>query len=248
MTATPHQIVEKAKQGFKDDLFAQDYNPIHLDDDHLATVLSLCQLLPDKQYLDLGTGNGYVAFAIAAQNSQSLITGIDIVPQAVDANNERAKTEAYKNVAFQAYEGLTLPFDGEQFFGVVSRYVFHHFPNPALMAQQISKILQLDGFCVIADPTPHQQDETDFINQFAGLKDDGHVRFYTGDRLEEIFEETGLRIEKQVATSLTFPRTMNEAYAQLIAQTPRTILDAYQLRIEDDLVYVTVEILNTCFR
>jgi hypothetical protein len=41
---------------------------------------------------------------------------------------------------------------------------------------------------------------------------------------------------------------MNRDYERLIAQTPRETLQAYQLRIEGDQVYLTVEVLNTCFR
>ena len=82
-------------------------------------------------------------------------------------------------------------FDDREFFGVVSRYAFHHFPNPTLAAREISRIVEKDGFCIIADPVPHRQDKTEFINQFAGLKDDGHVRFYTVEELATLFDRAG---------------------------------------------------------
>ena len=242
------QVIDKAKQGFAVDLFAYDYDRVHLDDQHLSTLLNLCPLINGKQYLDLGTGNGYVAFELAREISDIQVTGIDIVPEAVEANNQSAKINGYANLNFVTYQGLELPFDGHKFFGVISRYAFHHFPDPALSAREIGRIIEDDGFCVIADPTPNKLDETDFINQFAALKDDGHVRFHTQEGLEAIFGGAGFNVAEKIKSSITFPRKMNGDYRRLIERTPDEILEAYQLQIEDNLVYVTVEVLNTCFR
>ena len=80
------------------------------------------------------------------------------------------------------------------------------------------------------------------------MKDDGHVRFHTGEEIESIFGGAGFRVEKQTKSSITFPREMKREYERLIEQTPRGILEAYQLRIEKNQAYVTVEVLNTRFR
>ena len=246
--ANEKQVIEKAKQGFEVGLFAQDYSQIHSDEQHLTTLLNLCQLVKGKRYLDLGTGNGYIAFEMAKQTPDIFVTGIDIVAKAVEVNNQKAKIEKYNHVNFVAYQGIELPFDDRDFSGVVSRYAFHHFPNPTLAAKEISRIVERDGFCIIADPVPNRQDKTEFINQFAGLKDDGHVRFHTGEEIESIFGGAGFRVEEQTESSITFPREMKREYERLMEQTPRGILEAYQLRIEENQVYVTVEVLNTRFR
>jgi len=229
-------------------LFAQNYSQIHSDKQHLTNLLNICQLVKGKRYLDLGTGNGYIAFEMAKQSPDIFVTGIDIVAKAVEVNNQKAKFEKYNHLNFIAYQGLELPFDDREFFGVISRYAFHHFPNPTLAAKEISRIVEKDGFCIIADPVPHRQDKTEFINQFAGLKDDGHVRFYTEEEIGSIFDRAGFRVEEQTTGSITFPRGMKREYERLIEQTPRGILEAYQLGIEENLVYVTVEVLNTRFR
>ncbi len=105
------QVIEKAKQGFETDLFAQDYSQIHLDKQHLAVLLALCQFVNGKRYLDLGTGNGYVAFALAQQAPDSFVTGIDIVAKAIAANNQKAQTAKLAHVNFIAYQGVVLPSD-----------------------------------------------------------------------------------------------------------------------------------------
>ncbi len=246
--ANEKQVIGKAKQGFEVDLFAQNYSQIHSDEQHLTSLLNLCQFIKGKRYLDLGTGNGYIAFEMAKQTPDIFVTGIDIVAKAVKVNSQKAKIEKYNHMNFIAYQGIELPFDDREFFGVVSRYAFHHFPNPTLSAQEIYRIVERNGFCIIADPIPNKLDKTEFINQFASLKDDGHVRFHTGAEIEFIFGGAGFRVEEQTISSITFPREMKREYERLIEQTPRRILEAYQLRIEENLVYVTVEVLNTRFR
>lgn len=242
------QIVAKARQGFGNDLFAQDYHQIHGDDQHLNNLLDMCQYVPGRHYLDLGTGNGYLAFAIAGRSPDSLVTGIDIVSEAAAANNQKARREGNKLLNFVSYSGIRLPFADQRFVGVLTRYAFHHFPNARLAAQEIARVLTADGFCLIADPAPHETDRTGFINQFASLKDDGHVRFYPGRQLATFFTDTGFKIEAQSNSAVTFPRKRNSQYMQLIEQTPQEILAAYQLHIKDENIYVTVPVLNTLFR
>jgi ubiquinone/menaquinone biosynthesis C-methylase UbiE len=242
------QILERAKQGFEKDLFAGNYDQIHLDRDHLTGLLDLCQLVPDKRYLDLGTGNGFVAFELARQNPRILVTGLDIVHKAVAANNRKAKIGQNRNLDFVSYLGAELPFARSEYFGVVSRYAFHHFPDATLSAAEIYRVLEPDGFCIVADPVPARQDETDFINQFMALKDDGHVRFHSAAELDSLFKRVGFSVEKQFSSSMRFPRPLNGKYERLIEETSPKILQAYRLRIEGNQVYVTVDVLNTCFR
>jgi len=80
------------------------------------------------------------------------------------------------------------------------------------------------------------------------LKDDGHVRFHTSEEIRSIFDEAGFSLEEQTISSITFPREMTREYKRLIEQTPRRILEMYQLRLEENLIYVAVEVLNTLFR
>lgn len=213
----------------------------------MVDLLTLCQIVKGKRYLDLGTGNGYVAFELAKQHSHIFVTGLDIVDKAVAANNQKARTKQYHHLDFIGYKGTVLPFADSEFFGVISRYAFHHFPNPALSVTEIARSLEPGGFCLIADPVPDKQDETDFINQFMALKDDGHVRLHLNTELEALFNRVGFKVEKQFLSSLTFPRQMTRDYEQLIAQTPPEILQAYQLRFEGNEVYATVQVLNSRF-
>ncbi|MDH3464721.1 MAG: class I SAM-dependent methyltransferase [Gammaproteobacteria bacterium] len=242
------RVIEKAKRGFEAALFAENYDQIHSDAKHLAALLMLCEFVEGKHYLDLGTGNGYVAFEMAKQSPNVFVTGIDIVVKAIESNNQKARTEQFHNLSFSEYRGMALPFEDRKFLSVLSRYAFHHFPDPLFSAKEIHRVIEDGGFCIIADAVPDGIDSVDFINRFAGLKDDGHVRFYSKEEIESIFEKAGFRVEEQTTSSITFPRRLTTEYRQLVEQMPQKILEAYRMVIEENLIYLTVGVLNTRFR
>lgn len=208
----------------------------------------MCPLVEGKHYLDVGTGNGYVAFALAKQAPDIFVIGIDIVQKAIAANNQKAKSEQLHNLKFFDFNGANLPFDASKFFGIVSRYAFHHFPSPEWSVREMARVLEVGGFCVIADPIPNTQDETDFINSYMALKDDGHVRFYRPSELESLFGRAGFQIEEQFFSSITFPRPMTADYQRLLAETSTEILQAYRIQINGDQIHLSVQVLNTRFR
>ena len=242
------EIIDRAKAGFEADLFRHDYASIHYDQHQLTALLDLCPLISQKRYLDLGTGNGYVAFALARLSSRISVTGIDIAHRAVVANKERARAKLMGHLDFISYGGTLLPFKQSSFFGAISRYAFHHFPDPDLSAAELFRSLEPGGFCIIADPVPESNDRIDFINRFMALKDDGHVAFRSSFELAAIFEKVGFQPEAHFSTSITFPRELTDDYLRLIADTPDSIRQAYRLRLDRGHVYLTVGVSNICFR
>ena len=121
-------------------------------------------------------------------------------------------------------------------------------PRAFIRGKAVDKLLHIRDEWAIPILFNLVKDETDFINKFMAMKDDGHVRFHSAAELGSLFKPAGFSLEKQFSSSITFPREMNSNYERLIAQTPGDILQAYQLRIEENQVYLTIEVLNSCFR
>jgi hypothetical protein len=49
-------------------------------------------------------------------------------------------------------------------------------------------------------------------------------------------------------STVSYPRELSAAYRQLLSNTPASILEKYQVRVEEKSVQITVEVLNVLFR
>jgi ubiquinone/menaquinone biosynthesis C-methylase UbiE len=241
-------IVRRAKESFGRELLTPGYSQLISDSEHLANLLKLCDVLPGKSYLDIGTGSGYVAFELARQHPAVDVAGVDIVEQVIAADNQKARETQAHNLRFTSFAGTQLPFDDGSFYGAISRYAFHHFPLPDLSTRELYRVLEPGGWCVIADPQADERDDVDFINGFGAKRDDGHVRYYREPAMVELFEKAGFTVERRFYSAITFPRPMDERYERLLAQTAARIVELYRVRVEGDQVYITVQVMNICFR
>jgi hypothetical protein len=79
------------------------------------------------------------------------------------------------------------------------------------------------------------------------LKDNGHVRFYLSEELEDLFKQYGFQKEQIFYSSIRFPRIIDERYYSLINSTPEDILQAYSIKIEGEYIYVTLNVMNLVF-
>ena len=141
------EIVEKARKQFDKDFFTEGYKDIISDNEHLNKILEHMILKSGNKVLDLGTGSGYVAFALAEKFKNSNIFGLDIVNNTIKRNNEIVKEEQISNINFIAYDGITIPFEKDSFDSVVTRYALHHFPNIENTIKQLETIVKhMDKF------------------------------------------------------------------------------------------------------
>jgi ubiquinone/menaquinone biosynthesis C-methylase UbiE len=241
-------LIRSARGQFNRELHTEEYRRIHSDDDQLRALIELLQVQSGDEYLDLGTGGGYVAFEIARQCPGCNVTGIDIADAAIAANLEQTEAAGVANLDFRTYSGTVLPFDDASFGGVISRYAFHHFPEPELSVSELHRVLRQDGRVIISDPVCLDADTEDFINAFQRLKPDGHVRFYRPAELSELFSRHGLQRLGRFTTRISYPREMDSRYEQLLERTPATILESYQVEVSGSQVFVSVDIANSLFQ
>lgn len=241
-------MIAAAKAGFDDKLHTEEYRRIHSDEVHLARLIEMMSPKPENRYLDIGTGNGYVAFALASIDSNIRVDGLDIAENSIYLNNKTVENNGLGNIAFSVYDGFRFPFLSHHFSGAVSRYAFHHFPEPSSSIKEISRVLEPEGLFLYSDPEPDPNDKEGFIDDFQKLIPDGHVHFYRAHEIIGIFKDAGFTV-KQVAKSLIrYPREMNYAYEELFKQTPKEILDSYKTEVIQDKVFITVSVLNVLFK
>jgi len=241
--------IDKTRRGFETSFSEKKFYDIQTyDDEHLQQIMKALDIQDDFQVMDLGTGSGFLAFPLAERYPESQITGLDILPQILARDAEKAKAQNITNLCFLCYDGKAFPFDDDTFDVIVSRYCLHHFPDIEKTFGEIARVLKLDGQFFISDPTPNEDDSQRFVDTYMQMKDDGHNKFYTKEEFVRLAENAGLMLESCFDTHIRFPRKSVDAYRKIAEGVDERIIAGYDIEIADGQVFITEKVLNLSFR
>ena len=245
---TEAESVKQAKESFNRIIDNKTYAGIIRDDKHLAAILSLVEEGTYDKILDIGTGTGYLAFPLAERYPSSTVYGIDIADAIIAKNQENVKEKGITNLQFMAFDGLQYPFEDESIDLMVTRYAFHHFPNVVDAIQQMHKILRKGGRVMISDPMKHEKDTKGIIDDYMGIKKDGHIQFYSAKELDELFLQNGFVKEKQLITDMKFPFPPKQEYIDLFDKTGAEDKGMYEIANENGVVWIRhIDVGNTVY-
>src|SRR5439155_824322 len=97
------------------------------------------------------------------------------------------------NVAWQVGDVLPLPYPDGAFSLVVSRFAFHHFPEPRAVLAEMKRVCAPGGRVVLVDVAASEDTaKAAAFNRMEKLRDPSHVRALTLAELEGLFAEVGL--------------------------------------------------------
>lgn len=242
------ETVNAAKNGFEASFAEQTYyNRQTRDEVHLDAIIDFIPVGAGMKILDLGTGSGYLAFALAKKYPDAAVTGLDIVRNALEENRTKAKNESISNIGFSSYSGVEFPFADNEFDIVVSRYALHHFPDIEKSLSEVFRVLKSSGNFFISDPAPDTNDKDGAVDRYMQVKNDGHIRFYSLDDWKRLCGNCGFRYSGSFTSSIRFPRKYEDAYREIIAKYGDTLVSGYDLKITDGEIYVTEQVNNILF-
>ncbi len=242
------EIIETARRAFDANLHEAEFQAVLADDAELPWLVDALDPRPGGRYLDLATGNGYVALALATREPASEVTGVDIATAAIATNAEKAAASGLGNIRFEAIDGIGLPFDDGAFDGVTCRYALHHFPALDTTLAEVHRVIVPQGRLVCADALRHDADDVDFINRFQALQPDGHVCMHDREALLEICAAQGFALEASHLTAIAFPRPLDAALGALLAETAPEVLALYGIEVEGETIRARIKVLNARFR
>jgi SAM-dependent methyltransferase len=168
--------------------------PIHSEADGLARTLAAARVLPGMKVLDVACGPGIVACAVALQAAH--VTGIDLTPAMIAQARERQQNLKLDNIDWHVGDATRLPYADGTFNIVLTRYSFHHMPDPAAALREMKRVCRKGGRIVVIDATPSQETQAAY-DRMETLRDRSHASALTLDQLRTLGREARLS-EQQI--------------------------------------------------
>jgi len=147
----------------------------------------------DASILEVGTGKGHLALAIAATGRRC--TSIDISSEEIYyARLNAIYFGVYDLIDFQVQDARQLSFANEAFDAILSAALFHHLLHPELVLNEMVRVCKGSGRIVISDLNDRGQQIMALVHRNEGKE---HVRVgWTIEQIAKWFKYKGFKYTK----------------------------------------------------
>jgi SAM-dependent methyltransferase len=174
------------------DLNARRYaeSPVHQAGPSLAVLLRLAEPGPDDVALDVATGTGHTALAVAEYASE--VIGLDVSGKMLAEARRLATEQGRQNVRFVEGSAEALPFPAGHFTLVTARHAPHHFRSVETFLAEVFRVLKAGGRFVIADQVSPTTDDQAWIDRWEKIRDPSHFTQRTPEAWRELAAKAAL--------------------------------------------------------
>jgi ubiquinone/menaquinone biosynthesis C-methylase UbiE len=141
----------------------------------------------DERALDVGTGAGALAFALAPLVRQ--VVGLDPVPELL----ELARARSLSNTEFVEGDGTALSFPDASFDLAGTHRTLHHVAQPERVVAELARVTRPGGHVLVVDQlAPDDPRTAAALHEFETARDPSHTRLLAAGELRELFAANGL--------------------------------------------------------
>ncbi|MEE9278027.1 MAG: class I SAM-dependent methyltransferase, partial [Dehalococcoidia bacterium] len=202
---------------------------------------------PDGLALDVGTGGGATAHALAR-------AGWSVLPLDLTVPMLQAARQALREQTPQRLRGVVqgdaeaLPLREGSVALVTARNTAHHFPQPLRFLEQAARVLRPGGRLLIVDLVGHERPDFDaHLQAWERRRDPSHAASIPISRWQSLFREAGLvplethhhRYRHDFAPwteRQRMPAAARDALARDMREAPQPIRDYFEIRVDADSV------------
>ncbi len=181
------------KQSFGPNAEKYARSPTFATGESLTRLLEVVSPQRDWMALDVATGGGHTALALAGRMDR--VIAADITPQMLIAARNMIGARDVKAVSFCEADAQQLPFAIAALDLVVCRIAPHHFPDVARFVRECARTVKPGGTVAIIDGIGVGDNFTvRYLNAFENLRDPSHHWAYPARRWQAFFAEAGLQV------------------------------------------------------
>jgi ubiquinone/menaquinone biosynthesis C-methylase UbiE len=173
----------------------------HASGDDLARLVEIAAPQPHERVLDIATGGGHAALALAPH--ARWVLALDLTPKMISVALTHLRRAGAYNVAAVVADAESLPIATASIDIVTCRIAPHHFPSPERFVAEAARVLAPNGRFILIDSTVPEGSVGMFYNEFERLRDPSHVRSLTAAEWCDVITRAGLALR----TIEHFPKT-----------------------------------------
>lgn len=180
---------------------------VHRASPGLAELLNFAAPFSGARALDIATGTGFTALAVAPTCRR--VIGLDLTLGMVREARRLARERGVSNVQFCLGDAEAVPFRDQVFEMVTCRFASHHFPHLARAFAEMARVVMPGGGVILEDTcAPEARDLAEIMNEWELKRDPSHVANRPPSRLRAMLEECGLSVD--VATMTHVPQVFRD--------------------------------------
>ena len=166
-------------------------SPGHAAGRDLERVVELVAPEPTTVVLDVATGGGHTAVAVA-RHARAVVAS-DLTAAMTERAQHLARGQGLTNVIGMVADAERLPFAAAAFDAVTCRIAPHHFADLETAVEQIARVLRPGGVFVVEDSTvPEEPVGATFLNGVEALRDPTHVRSRSPREWRDLLAAAGM--------------------------------------------------------
>jgi len=215
----------------------------HASGEDLETLVTLSKADRNMEVLDIATGGGHVANALAPLVRS--VTAYDLTEEMLTKAAEFIRGNGHSNVKFIVGDAEQLAFPEASFDLVTCRIAAHHFPDIEAFAAEAFRVVKPGGKLLFIDNVAPEDGSADqFYNETEKQRDSSHVRAWKKSEWIHLLESVGFRIETMVCFPKPFQfndwceRSGLQADEQLLLenkllQAPKELRDYFSVKTDE---------------